>query len=113
MEFNVAHMRPPKPLRRSRPLPPVMNVRKVERCASHVGMQALAFPALSRVPTDERVRIDMLAMLEKVQKERAAEVIDVLYDYCADIIFACLELGMDEDDLIEAMRDARVAQRRR
>lgn len=76
-------------------------------------MHALAFPALSRVSADERMRSDMLAMLEKVQKERAAEVIDLLYDYCADIIFDCLELGIDEDALIEAMADARVVQRRR
>ena len=118
-EFNAAHIRLPKRLWRSRPLPPAIKAGKVERRASHVGMQAverirlLAFPALSRISTDERVRSDMLAMLEKIQQERAAEVIDVLYDYCADIIFGCLELGMDEDDLIEAMRDARVAQRRR
>lgn len=118
-EFNAAHMRLPKRLWRSRPLPPAIKAGKVERRASHVGMQAvermrlLAFPVLSRVSTDERVRSDMLALLEKIQQECAAEVIDVLYDYCADIIFGCLELGMDEDDLIEAMRDARVAQRRR
>ena len=55
----------------------------------------------------------MQAMLEKIQKERSVEVIDLLYDYCADIIFGCLGLGIDEDDLIEAMRDARMAQRRR
>lgn len=118
-EFNAAHIRLPKRLWRSRPLPPAMDRRKVGRCASHVGMHAVermraqAFPALSRVSADERMRSDMLAMLEKVQKERAAEVIDVLYDYCADIIFDCLELGIDEDALIEAMADARVAQRRR
>ena len=115
-EFNAAYIRLPQRLWRSRPLPPAMDRRNVGRCASHVGMQAvermrlLAFPALSRVSTDERVRSDML---EKVQKERAAEVIDVLYDYCADIIFDCLELGIDEDALIEAMADARVVQRRR
>lgn len=96
-----------------------MNARKVERCATHIGTQAvewmwaLVFPALSRVSADERVRSDMLAMVEKIQKERANEVIELLYGYCADIIFGCLELGMDEDDLIEAMRDARVVQRRR
>lgn len=118
-EFNAAYIRLPKRLWRSRPLPPAMDRRKVGRCASHVGMQAvermhaLAFPALSRVSADERMRSDMLAMLEKVQKERAAEVIDLLYDYCADIIFDCLELGIDEDALIEAMADARVVQRRR
>ncbi|MDO8050084.1 hypothetical protein O3301_16560 [Janthinobacterium sp. SUN211] len=55
----------------------------------------------------------MLAMLEEIQKGHSLEVIDLLYDYCADIIFGCLGLGIDEDDLIEAMRDARVAQRRR
>lgn len=37
----------------------------------------------------------------------------MLYDYCADSIFGCLGLGIDEDDLNEAMRDARVAQRRK
>ena len=62
-------------------------------------MRALAFPALSRFSADERVQSDMLAMLVKIQKERATEMIDVLYDYCADIIFGCLELGIDEDAL--------------
>ena len=91
----------------------------MERCVSQVGRQALerlhglVFPALSRVEADESVRSDMQAMLEKIQKERSVEVIDLLYDYCADIIFGYLGLGIDEDDLIEAMRDARVAQRRR
>ena len=118
-EFKVAHTCPPKRLRQNCPLPPAMNARKVERCATHIGTQAvewmwaLVFPALSRVSADERVRSDMLAMVEKIQKERANEVIEMLYGYCADIIFGCLELGMDEDDLIEAMRDARVVQRHR
>ncbi len=104
-DFNAAHIRLPKRLWRSRPLPPAINAIKVERCASHVGMQAvermraLAFPALSRFSADERVQSDMLAMLVKIQKERATEMIDVLYDYCADIIFGCLELGIDEDAL--------------
>lgn len=118
-EFDAAHMRPPKPVRRHRLLPVAMDDRKVERSVSQVGRQALerlngfVFPALSRVEADEGVRSDMQAMLEKIQKERSVEVIDLLYDYCADIIFGCLGLGIDEDDLIEAMRDARVAQRRR
>ena len=116
-EFRVAHTCPPKRLRQNRPLPPAMNARKVERCATHIGTQAvewmwaLVFPALSRVCADERVRSDMLAMVEKIQKERANEVIEMLYGYCADIIFSCLEFGMDEDALIEAMTDARVMQR--
>lgn len=118
-EFDAAHMRPPKPVRRHCLLPVAMDDRKVERCVSQVGRQALerlhglVFPALSRVVADEGVRSDMQIMLEKIQKERSAEVIDLLYDYCADIIFGCLGLGIDEDDLIEAMRDARMAQRRR
>ena len=96
-----------------------MNARKVERCATHIGTQAvewmwaLVFPALSCVCADERVRSDMLAMVEKIQKERTNEVIEMLYGYCADVIFSCLEFGMDEDALIEAMTDARVMQRRR
>ncbi|MGK5042019.1 hypothetical protein ACQ4WQ_16905 [Janthinobacterium sp. GB1R12] len=44
-------------------------------------VRAQAFPALSRVSADERMRSDMLAMLEKIQKECSAEVIDLLYDY--------------------------------
>ncbi|PJC98766.1 hypothetical protein GQ37_010500 [Janthinobacterium sp. BJB1] len=118
-EFDAAHMRPPKPVRRHRMLPVAMDDRKVERCVDQVGRQALerlhglVFPALSRVEADESVRSDMQAMLEKIQKERSVEVIDLLYDYCADIVFGCLGSGIDEDDLIEAMRDARVAQRRK
>ena len=118
-EFKIVHTCPPKRLRQNRPLPPAMNARKVERCATHIGTQAvewmwaLVFPALSRVSADERVRSDMLAMVEKIQKERANEVIEMLYGYCADIIFSCLEFGMDKDALIEAMTDARVMQRRR
>lgn len=118
-EFKVAHTCPPKRLRQNRPLPPSMNAKKVERCATHIGTQAvewiwaLVFPALSRVCADERVRSDMLTMVEKIQKERANEVIEMLYGYCADIIFSCLEFGMDEDALIEAMTDARAMQRRR
>ncbi|MCC7701655.1 DUF4102 domain-containing protein [Janthinobacterium sp. GW460P] len=118
-EFDAAHMRSPKPVRRHCLLPVAMDDRKVERCVSQVGRQALerlhglVFPALSRVEADESVRSDMQAMLEKIQKERSVEVIDLLYDYCADIVFGCLGSGIDEDDLIEAMRDARVAQRRK
>ena len=118
-EFDAAHMRPPKPVRRHRLLPVAMDDRKVERSVSQFGRQALerlhglVFPALSRVEADEGVRSDMQTMLEKIQKDRSVEVIDLLYDYCADIIFGCLGLGIDEDDLIEAMRDARVVQRRR
>lgn len=118
-EFDAAHMRPPKPVRRHRLLPVAMDDRKVVRCASQVGRQAmerlhgLVFPALSRVAAEEGVRSDMQIMLERIQKERSAEAIDMLYDYCADIIFGCLELGIDEDDLIETMTDARVVQRRK
>ena len=40
-EFNAAHMRPPKRFRRRRLLPPAVDARKVERCASHVGTLAV------------------------------------------------------------------------
>lgn len=118
-EFNAARIRLPKRLLQNRPLPPAMDTRKVGHCASQVGRQAverlhgLVFPALSRVAAEEGVRSDMQIMLERIQKERSAEAIVILYDYCADIIFGCLELGIDEDDLIETMTDARVVQRRK
>jgi hypothetical protein len=90
-EFNDAKMRPPK---------------KVKPCSNPAARQAierlrtLVLPLLCRVPADEIMRTDILATLEKIQQERSAAVIDVLYDVCAEIIFSCLSIGID--DLIEA-----------
>lgn len=117
--FNAARIRLPKRLLQNRPLPAAMATRKVGHCASQVGRQAverlhgLVFPALSRVAAEEGVRSDIHIMLKKIQKERSAEAINMLYDYCADIIFCCLELGIGEDDLMETMMDARIVQRRK
>jgi hypothetical protein len=118
-EFNADRIRLPKRLLQNRPLSPVMDTRKVGHCASQVGSQAVellhgfVFPALSRVAAEEGVRSDMQIMLKKIQKERSAEANDMLYDGCADIIVGCLELGIDEDALIETIMDARVVQRRK
>lgn len=69
-------------------------------------LRTLVSPLLCRVPINEQKRTDMLAILEEIQKERSAEVINVLYEICAEIIFGCLSLGIDE------VIEARLAQRR-
>jgi len=104
-EFNANHMGLPK-------RPVAMDVKQVEHTVDQSTIEAIerlrtiVLPLLCRVPPDEKMRSHMLAMLEKIQNERSAEVIDVLYDVCAEIIFTCLSVGID--DLI----DARMAQRR-
>ncbi len=49
-----------------------------------------------RVPINEQKRTNMLVILERIQNERSADVVDVLYDVCAEIIFGCLSVGIDE-----------------
>jgi hypothetical protein len=96
-EFNAEHMRPPKRPVAMEPVecrPDQATVEAIER------LRTLTLPLLCRVPVDETIRAKMLAMLEKIEKERSAEVIDVLADICAKVFVGCLSIGID--DLIEA-----------
>jgi hypothetical protein len=90
-EFNDAKIRPPKTMQpTSCPAPR----QPLER------LRTLILPLLRRVPLDEKMRADMAAMLGKIHEEQSDEVLDMLYDICAKIIFGCLNIGLE--DLIKA-----------
>lgn len=96
-EFNDAKMRPPKKVERSAPPAPTQAVER---------LRTLILALLCRAPVDEKMRADMQVVLERIQEERSDDVIDVLFDFCAEIIASLLSVGID--DLIEA----KMAQRR-
>jgi hypothetical protein len=75
-------------------------------------IEALVFPLAQRVSTECVSQADVAALLRGIRKERGAEVRNLLYDICVEITWSCLDLGIQKDDLIEAMTDKRVRQRR-
>jgi hypothetical protein len=118
IEFDHDHMRSQKHGNGRRLLPAAIDRKKLALSATRTGtaalksMGALTFPASSRVSADRFAQGDMSALIERIQNERGVEVVDLLYDICAEIIWSCVSAGIDEGDVLDAMTDARMVQRR-
>lgn len=117
-KFDRAHIRSPARVGGRRLLPASIDKRKLDLHAGHIGMEsvdrigAFVFPAAYRLSAEGDPRRDMLALLEKIQRERRAEVVELLYDICAEVVRSCVDSGIDESALIDVMNDARVKHRR-
>jgi hypothetical protein len=99
-------------------LPLSIDKTTVARCTSRVGWAAVdqimasVFPAIERLPSAGVSRDDILALVVQIRKERGVELVRLLHDICVEVAWGCLDLGVEDDDLIESMTDARVKQRR-
>lgn len=117
-DFNQAKMRAQMRVGERRLLPLSIDRLKVERCARQVGRAAvehienLVFPAVERLAFAGVSRDDIAALFRQIRTERGVEVMNLLYDICVEITWSCLDYGMQKDNLIEAMTDARLKQRR-
>ena len=96
-EFNYAHIRPSKKVKPGSSLAARRAMRR---------LRTLVLPLLNDMPADEIRRNKVLEMLEKMETERSAEAIDLLYGLCGEIIFWCLSGGID------VLIEARLAQHR-
>lgn len=101
-----------------RRLPVYMDKTRLASCAAIAGreavkrIEALAFPAFPRLVPEGIADRNLFAQLEQIRADRSIEVVTLLYDICAELASTCLEAGIDEDSLIDAITDARVMQRR-
>lgn len=117
-DFHDARIRSQTRIGERRLLPHSLDKIKVGRLAAQVGWDAaeqiekLVFPAVQRLCAEGVSQIDVFVLLEQIRRKRSVEVENLLYDICAEIAWSCLELGLKKNELIEAMTDTRVAQRR-
>ncbi|WP_426116783.1 Arm DNA-binding domain-containing protein [Massilia sp. PWRC2] len=99
-------------------LPLCIDKTRVARCTSRVGWAAVdqimasVFPAIERMSSAGVSRDDISALVVQIRKEHCGELIRLLHDVCVEVVWGCLDLGVEDDDLIESMTDARVKQRR-
>jgi hypothetical protein len=117
-DFNRIQVGSETRLESHRRLPVYTDKTKLAACAALAAreaitrVQTLAFPAFRRLVPKRIVDKNLFALLEQIHADRSSEVATLLYDICAEIASTCLDAGIDEDSLIEAMSDARKIQRR-
>lgn len=117
-DFNDARIRSQTRIGERRLLPLSIDKTKVTRGAAQVGweaaeqIQTLVFPTIQRLHAAGVSQADISARLAQLRRERSVEVENLLYDICVEIAWSCLDLGIEKDELVEAMADSRVAQRR-
>jgi hypothetical protein len=105
-------------LESDRRLPAYMDKTKLASFAALAGREAvkrietLAFPAFQRMVPEGITDRNLAALLEQIRSDRSIEVVTLLYDICTEFASTCLDAGIGEDSLIDAMTDARVMQRR-
>lgn len=118
-QFDRAHIRSPIRVRSRRLLPALINKKKINIHAGYVGqdsvetMSALIFPAIQRLSASGVQQSDMPSILESVLTERSSEVVELLYDICAEVVQRFLDAGVEEEALTIAMTDSRVSRRRK
>jgi len=117
-EFDRAQVGSQVSVEKDRRLPVYTDKTKLASCAALAGREAvkriesLAFPALQRLAVDGFLPKNLHALLEQIRIDRSIEVVNLLYDICAEIASTCLDAGIDEDSLVETMKEARIRQRR-
>lgn len=117
-DFNHAKMRPQMCVGERRLLPISIDKRKVASHVAQIGreaveqIEALVFPSVQRLFSKQVSQAAISELLEKIRRTRRIEVDNLLYDICVEIAWSCIDLGLGKDELIEAMTDARVRQRR-
>lgn len=75
-------------------------------------IEALVFPSIQRLFSKHVSQAAISELLEQIRRKRHIEVDNLLYDICVEVAWSCLDLGLDKDELIDAMTDARVRKRR-
>lgn len=117
-EFDLVQVGTQKSAEKFRRLPAYMDKTKLASCAALAGnevvkrIETLAFPAFQRLGAKNLLLKNLLPLLEQIRNDRSLEVINLLYEISEDIASTCLDAGIDENIVVEAMKDSRVVQRR-